>query len=127
MQGYEIVELWVSKSCSMALVRAQDIMHEADQLFLASVLQHWIQPLHRLHTRQRTDIRTGWTLRSEVYRMVDRMVVLEQQGERMQLAISTDDRDRRCLDFTRLDPDVSPTAQVFLAFLEGLPGYEGTR
>ena len=127
LQGHEIVELWVSKSCSMALVRAQDVVHETDHLFLANVLQRWVQPLHRLHARERTDIRTGWTLRSEVYRLVDRMVILEQQGERMQLAISSGDMDRRCLDFMRLDPEVSPMAQLFLSFLEGLPGCEGTR
>jgi hypothetical protein len=127
LQGHEIIELWVSKSCSMALVRAHDAEHETDRLFLASMLQHWIQPLHRLHARQRTDIRTGWTLRSEVYRLVDRMVVLEQQGERMQLAISSDDRDRRCLDFMRLDPEASSMAQMFLAFLEGLSGCERSR
>jgi hypothetical protein len=127
MQGYEINELWVSKSCSMALVRTHDVMRETGRLYLAHVLQRWIQPMRLLHARQRTDIRTGWLLRSEVYRLLDRTVVIEQQGEHMQVAISTDDVDRRCLDFMRLDPEVSPTAQLFLAFLEGLPGCEGTR
>jgi hypothetical protein len=127
MQTYEIVELWVSKSCSMALVRTQDVLRETDRLYLAHVQQHWIQPLHLLHARQRTHVRTGRTLRSEIYRMVDRMVVLEQQGERMQLAISSDDMDHRCLHFTRRDPAASPMTRQFLTFLERLPGREGSR
>jgi hypothetical protein len=127
MQGYEIIELWVSKSCSMALLRTQDAMRETDRLYLANVLQHWIQPMRRLHARQRTDIRTGRIVRSEVYRLVDGMVVIEQQGERMQLAISSDDADRRYLDFTRLDPDGGPMTRELLAFLEGLPGCESLR
>jgi hypothetical protein len=127
MQGYEITELWVSKSCSMALVRTHDAMRETDRLYLANVLQHWIQPMRRLHARQRTDIRTGRVVRSEVYRLSDRMVVIEQQGERMQLAISSEDADRRYLDFMRLDPEGSPITRELLAFLEGLSGCESRR
>jgi hypothetical protein len=111
----------------MALVRTQDAMRETDRLYLAHVLQHWIQPMRLLHARQRTDIRTGRFMRSEVYRLIDRMVVIEQQGEHMQLAISSDDRDRRCLHFTRLDLAESPMTQQFLAFLEGLPGRQDAR
>lgn len=127
MQSHEIVELWLSKSGSMALVRTRDVVHETDSLYLAHVLQHWIQPLRLLHARQRTEVRTGRTMRSEVYRLVDRMLVLEQQGERMQLAISAEGVDRRCLHFTRLDPAQSPMAQQFISFLEALPGREDAR
>ncbi|WP_428264814.1 hypothetical protein [Haliangium sp.] len=111
-------ELWISRNCSMAIVRLNEDRYCDLHTFLVDIVQHEAQPMRTLH--ERPGVGAAGERRCEVYRLGARWGVAEFDGDRMRFDMPGDGRSRRRLWFRRLDVDESPVARDLGVVLRAL-------